>query len=90
MSGNLEGVRSADRSGWGKERVNRLRTERHPGVCHGGEATALESERWIQTVTGGGRRFIAVWRKYEVDAARNHQVKREVTRLGTLLSHTEA
>ena len=53
------------------------------------KATALEAEVWIQTVTEGGRRFMAAWRKYEVDAARNRRVKREVTRLGTLLSHTE-
>ena len=29
------------------------------------------------------------WRKEEVDAARHHQEKREATRLGNLLSHTE-
>ena len=33
---------------------------------------------------------MAAWRKEEVDAARHHQEKREATRLGKLLSHTEA
>ena len=36
----------------------------------------------------GGRRFMAAWRKEEVDAARHRQEKREATRLGTLLSQT--
>ena len=62
------------------------------GLCHGGglEATALEAEVWIQTVTKNGRRFMAAWRNDKVDAARRHQVKREVTRLETLLSHSQA
>ena len=33
---------------------------------------------------------MAAWRKEEVDAARHRQDKREATRLGNLLSHTEA
>ena len=33
---------------------------------------------------------MAAWRKEEVDAARHRQEKREATRLGKLLSHTEA
>ena len=35
-------------------------------------------------------RFMAAWRKEEADAARHRQEKREATRLGNLLSHTEA
>ena len=45
---------------------------------------------WVETVTEGGRGFMAAWRKEEVDAARHRQEKREATRLGKLLSHTEA
>ena len=43
---------------------------------------------WIETVTEGGRRFVAAWRKEEVDAVRYRQEKREATRLGNLLSQT--
>ena len=53
-----------------------------------GTATALNAEVWVETVTEGGRRFMAAWRKEEVDAARHRQEKREATRLGTLLSQT--
>ena len=54
------------------------------------KATALEADVWVETVTEGGRKFMAAWRKEEVDAARHRQEKREATRLGKLLSHTEA
>ena len=52
------------------------------------KATALNAEVWVETVTEGGRRFMAAWRKEEADAARYRQEKREATRLGTLLSQT--
>ena len=48
------------------------------------EATASEAEVWVYTVTEGGRRFMAAWRKEEVDAARLRQEKRDATRLGNL------
>ena len=54
------------------------------------KATALKPEVWVETVTEGGRRFMAAWRKEEVDAAKHRQKKREATRLGTVLSPTEA
>ena len=38
----------------------------------------------------GGRGFMAAWREEEGDAARHRQEKREATRLGKLLLHTEA
>ena len=41
-------------------------------------------------VTEGGRRFMAAWKKEEVDAARHGPEKRDATRLGNLLSYTEA
>ena len=43
----------------------------------------------VDTVMEGGPRFMAAWRKEEVDAARHRQEKRERTGLGKLLSHTE-
>ena len=52
--------------------------------------TTLNYEVWVDTVTEDERRFMAAWRKEEVDAARHRQEKREATRLGKLLSHTEA
>ena len=45
---------------------------------------------WVETVTEGGRRFTAAWRKEEVDAARHRQEKREATRLEKSLSYIEA
>ena len=66
--------------------MGRLRPERHPGVWHSG---GLESEGGGgETVTEGGRRFMAAWRKEEVDAARHRQEKREAMRLGNLLLQT--
>ena len=63
---------------------------RASGIAKGRKATALKAEVWVETVPEGGRRFMAAWRKEEVDAARHRQEKREATRLGNLLSHTEA
>ena len=70
--------------------MDRLPTERHPGVLHdsGLESDGVKADVWAETVTEGGRRFMAAWRKQEVDAAR-HRQKREATSLGKLLSHTE-
>ena len=45
---------------------------------------------WVDTVTGGGRRFMAARRKEEVDPARHRQEKREATGLEQMLSHTKA
>ena len=59
------------------------------GIAGDWKATALNAEVWVETVTEGGRRFKAAWRKEEVDAARHRREKREATRLGTLLSQTE-
>ena len=50
----------------------------------------IKAEVWVEAVTEGGRRFMAAWREEEEDAARHRQEKREATRLGKLLSHTEA
>ena len=55
--------------------MDRLGTERLPGVLHGGglDATVLEAEAWVETVTEGRRRFMVAWRKENIDAARLHQ-----------------
>ena len=63
---------------------------RASGITGDWKATALVAEVWVETVAVGGRRFMAAWRKEEVNAARHRQEKRKATRLGKLLSHTEA
>ena len=70
--------------------MNRLRPERHSAVWHSRrlESDGVKSEVRVETVTEGGRRFMAAWRKKEVDAARHRQEKREATRLGNLSSQT--
>ena len=62
--------------------MDRLCTERHPGVWHNGAlgTMALKAEVWVEAVTEGGRRFMAAWRDEEGDAARHRQKKREATR----------
>ena len=60
------------------------------GKAGGWKASALETEVWTETVTEGGRRFMGAWTKEDVDAARHRQGKREATRPGKLLLHTEA
>ena len=52
--------------------------------------TAALTEVCVETATEAGRRFMAAWRKEEVGTARHRQEKREATRLGNLLLHTEA
>ena len=60
------------------------------GIAGDWKATALEADVWVDTVTEGRWRFMIAWKKEEVDAARHRQEQREATRLGKLLSHTEA
>ena len=90
--GNLEGAvrRERGRRG-GKENewTDCIQSDiRAFGKAGDWKATALKAEVWVETVTEGGRRFMAAWRKEEVDAARHRQEKREATRLGNLLSQT--
>ena len=49
----------------------------------------LKVEVWVGTATEDGRRFMAAWRKEEVDVSRHRQEKIKTTKLGKLLSHTE-
>ena len=87
--GNLEG---AVRRGWGgkeKEWTDCVQSNIQAfGIAGDWKATALKAEVRVETVTDGGQRFMAAWRKEEVDAARHHHEKREATRLGNLLSQT--
>ena len=89
--GNLEGAVRRGPGGKVKEWTDRVQSDiRAFGIAGDWKSTALEAEVWIETVAEGGRRFMAAWRKEEVDAARHRQEKREAARLGKLLSHTEA
>ena len=89
--GNLESAVRRGRGGKEKEWTDCVQSDiRAFGITGGWKAPALEAEVWIEAVTEGGRRFMATWRKEEVDAARHRQEKREATILGKLLSHTEA
>ena len=63
--GNLEGTVRRGQGGE-EERVDRLRTERHPGVGHSGGLESdgvLEIKVWVGTVREGGRSFMAAGRK---------------------------
>ena len=89
--GNLEGAVRRGRVGKGKEWTDCVQSDiRAFGKVGDWKATALKTEVWVETVTEGGRRFMAAWRKEEVNAARHCKEKREATGLGRkLLSHTE-
>ena len=89
--GNFEGAVRRGRGGKEKEWVDCVQSDiRAFGIAGDWKATALKAEVWIETVTEDGWRFMAAWRKEEVDEARYRQEKREATRLRNLLSHTEA
>ena len=81
-----------ERTRWEGERGDRLCTERPPAVGITGDwkALVLKAKVWVEAVTEGGQGFMVAWREEEEDAARHRQEKREATRLGKLLSHTEA
>ena len=85
MLENLEGTVRRGRSGKEKEWTDCVQSDiRALGIVGDWEATALEAEVWVETVTEGEWRFTAVWRKEEVDVARIRQEKREATRPGKL------
>ena len=87
--GNLEGAVRRGRGGKEKEWTDCIQSDiRAFGIAGDWKATALKAEVWVETVTEGGRRFMAAWRKEEIDATRHRQEKREPTRLGNLLSQT--
>ena len=88
--GNLEGAVRRGRGAKKKERTDCVQSDiRAFGIAGDWKATSLKVHKvWVGTVTEGGRRFMAAWRKEEVDAARHRQEKREATRLGNLLWQT--
>ena len=89
--GNLQGAVRRGRGGKEKEWTDGAQSDIWAfGITGNWKATALTAEVWVEAVTEGGRRFMAAWREEEVDAARPRQETREATRLGKLLSHTEA
>ena len=86
--GNLEGAVRRGQGGKEKEWIDCVQSDiRAFGIAGDWKATALEAKVWVETVTGGGRGFMAAWRKEEIASARHRQEKREATRLG---KHTEA
>ena len=84
--GNLEGAVRRGRGGKEQEWTDCVQSDiRAFGIAGDWKATALKAEVWVETATEGGRRFMAAWRKEDVDAARHRQEKREATRLGTVI-----
>ena len=91
MFGNLEGAVRRGRGGNKKEWTDCVQSDiRAFGITGDWKTMALQAEVWVEAVTEGERRFMVAWREEEEDAARHRQEKREATRLGKLLSHTEA
>ena len=82
MFGNLEGAVRKRQGGKEKEWTDCVQSDvRAFGIVGDWKATALKAEVRVDTVAEGGRRFMAAWRKEEVDAVRHHQEKIEATRL---------
>ena len=89
--GNLVGAVRRGRRGKEKQWNDCVQSDiRTFGIEGDWKETGLKAEVWVGTVTEGGRRLLAAWRKEDVDAARLRQEKREVARLGNLLLRTEA
>ena len=85
--GNLEGAVRRGRGGKEKEWTDCVQSEiRAFGIAGDWKATALKVEVWVETATEGGRRFMAAWRKGEVDAARHRQEREEQRDRETLYS----
>ena len=91
MLRNVEGAVRRGRGGKEKEWTDCVQNDiRAFGITGDWKVMTLNAEVWVEALTEGGRRFIAAWREEYKDAARHRQEKREATRLGKLLSHTEA
>ena len=89
--GNLEGAVWRGRGGKEKEWIDCVQSDiRAFGIKGDSKATALEAAVWMETVTEGGHRSMATWRKQKVGVARYRQEKREATKMGKLVSHTKA
>ena len=84
--GNLEGAVRRRRCRKEKEWTDCVQSDiRAFGITGDCKATALKADVWVETVTEGGWRFMAAWRKEEIYAARHREDKREATRLLLLL-----
>ena len=91
MFGNLEGAVWRGRGGKEKKWTDCVQSDILAfGITVDWKAMAVKVEVWVEEVTEGGWRFMDAWREEEKDAARHRQETREATRLGKLLSHTEA
>ena len=96
--GNLEGAVRRGRGGKEKEWTDCVQSDIQAfGITGDWEAMALKAERWVERsrrVVGGSWPRGGKKRKTRPDIARrkerHRQEKREATRLGKLLSHTEA
>ena len=76
--GNLESAVRRGRGGKEKEWTDCVQSDiRAFGIAGDWKATALKAEVRVETVTEGRRRFMAAWRKEEVDVARHRLKKRE-------------
>ena len=74
--GNLEGAGRRGRGEQEKEWTDCIESDiRAFGVTGDRKATALKAEVWVETVAEGGWKFMATWRKEEVNAARHRQEK---------------
>ena len=63
---NLEGAVQRGRSGEGEEWTDCVQSDiRAFGITGEWKATDLKAKVWVDTVTEGGRRFMAAWRKQE-------------------------
>ena len=61
---NLEGAVRRGRGGKEKEWTDCVQSDiRAFGITGNWKATALKAEVWVDTVTEGGRRLMAAWRK---------------------------
>ena len=71
------------RDGKEKEWIHYVQSDfRAFGITGDWKATTLKAGVWVDTVTEGGRRFVAAWMKEELDAARHRQEKGEGTSQG--------
>ena len=62
--GNLEGAVRRGRGEKEKEWTDCVQSDiRAFGIAGDWKATALNAEVWVETVTEGGQRFMAAWRK---------------------------
>ena len=78
--GHLEGAVRRGRVGKNRKCIDSLLNDiRAFGIAGDWEAASLEAEGWVGTAMKSGWRFMAAWRKEEVDADKHHQEKIEAT-----------